>query len=61
MYESVESGISSLMVIPRTTQEIEEDIRREEVASEYPKTRTKLEALQMKNQIQGAHQETGIN
>ena len=30
MYESAESGISPLMVIPRTTQEIEEDIRREE-------------------------------
>ena len=29
MYESAESGISPLMVIPRTTQEIEEDIRRE--------------------------------
>ena len=27
-YESAESGISPLMVIPRTTQEIEEDIRR---------------------------------
>ena len=30
MYESVESGISPLMVIPITTQEIEEEIRREE-------------------------------
>ena len=28
MYESSESGILSLMVIPRTTQEIEEEIRR---------------------------------
>ena len=28
MYESAESGISPFMVIPRTTQEIEEDIRR---------------------------------
>ena len=28
MYESAESGVSLLMVVPRTTQEIEEDIRR---------------------------------
>ena len=28
MYENVESGIAPLMVIPRTTQEIEEYIRR---------------------------------
>ena len=28
MYASTESGISPLMVIPRTTHEIEEDIRR---------------------------------
>ena len=28
MYESAESWISPLIVIPRTTQEIEEDIRR---------------------------------
>ena len=34
MYESSESGISPLMVIPRTTQEIEEEIRREEAAAE---------------------------
>ena len=33
MYESEKSGISTLLVIPRTTQEIEEEIRREE--SEY--------------------------
>ena len=32
MYESVESGISPLMMIPKTTQEIEEDILREEAA-----------------------------
>ena len=34
MYESAESGISPLMVIPRMTQEIEEEIRREEAESE---------------------------
>ena len=34
MYESVESGISPLMVIPRTTQEIKEDIRREEAEAD---------------------------
>ena len=28
MYESAESGISPLLVIPRNTQEIEEEIRR---------------------------------
>ena len=48
MYESADSGISSLMVIPRTTQEIEEEIRREEAESESQGTRTKAEALQMK-------------
>ena len=32
MYESPESGILPLMVIPRTTQDIEEDILREEAA-----------------------------
>ena len=40
MYESAESGISTLMVIPRTTQEIEEDIRREEAADGSQGTRT---------------------
>ena len=30
IYETAESGISPLMVIPNTTQDIEEDIRREE-------------------------------
>ena len=30
MYESAESGISPLMVIPRTTQKIEEEISRYE-------------------------------
>ena len=48
MYESAESGISPLMVIPRTTQEIEEDIRREEAEAESKGTRTQAESLQMK-------------
>ena len=48
MYESAESGISPLMVIPRMAQEIEEDIRREEAEDEYQGTRTYAEALQMK-------------
>ena len=48
MYESVESGISPSMVIPRTTQEIEEYIRREEVEAESQVTITQTEALQMK-------------
>ena len=34
MYESSESGISPLMVIPKTTQDIEEEIRREVAAAE---------------------------
>ena len=34
MYESAESGISPLMVIPRTKKETTEEIRREEAASE---------------------------
>ena len=46
MYESTESWISPLMVIPRTTQEIEEEIRREEAADESQGTRTQEEALQ---------------
>ena len=49
MYESAESGISPLMVIPRTTQEIEEEIRREEAEAESQGTRTQSEALHMKN------------
>ena len=61
MYESAESGISPLMVIPRTTQEIEEEIRRKEAKAEYQGTRTQVEALQMEKLIQGAHQETGMN
>ena len=48
MYESAESGISSLMVIPRTTKEIEEEIRREEAEAKSQGTRTQVEALQMK-------------
>ena len=34
IYGSSESGISPFMAIPRTTQEIEEEIRREEVEAE---------------------------
>ena len=48
MYESAESGISPLMVIPITTQEIEEEIRREEAEAEPQGTRTQAEALKMK-------------
>ena len=48
MYESAESEILPLMVIPRTTQEIEEEIRREEAATESQWTRTQAEALQTK-------------
>ena len=48
MYESMECGISPLMVIPRTTQDIEEEMRRKEVESESQGTRTQAEALQMK-------------
>ena len=48
MYESTESGISQLMVTPRTTQETEEDIRQEEVEAESQVTRTQSEALHMK-------------
>ena len=50
MYESAESGISPLMVIPITTQEIEGYIRRKESESESQGTRTQLEATQMKKQ-----------
>ena len=49
------------LVIPRTTQEIEEDIRRKDAEAEPQGTRTQVEALQIKNKIQGAHQETGTN
>ena len=48
MYESAESGISPLMVIPRTTQEIEEEIRREEAEDESQGTSTQEEALKVK-------------
>ena len=51
MYESAESGISPLVVIPRTTQDIGEVIRREEAEAESQGTRSQAEALQMKNQI----------
>ena len=48
MYESEESGISPLLVIPRITQETEEYIMQEEAAAESQGTRTQEEALQMK-------------
>ena len=48
MYEIEESGILPLMVIPRTTQETEEEIRKEEAESESQGKRTQAEALQMK-------------
>ena len=48
MYEIAESVISPLMVISRTTQEIGEEMRREEAESESQGTRTQVEALQMK-------------
>ena len=37
-----------MIVIPRTTQEIEEEIRREESEAQSKGTRTQAEALQMK-------------
>ena len=40
MYESTESGISLLVVIPRNTQKIEEEIRRKEAADESKVTIT---------------------
>ena len=40
MYDSAESGISPLIVIPRTTKEIEEEIRREEAEAESQGTGT---------------------
>ena len=61
MYESAESGISPLMVIPRTTQKTEEEIRQEKAEAESQGTRTQAEALHMKNQTQGANQETGMS
>ena len=47
MYERSENGISPLIVIPITTQDIEENIRREEVEAGSQGTRTQAEALQM--------------
>ena len=42
------------MVIPRTTQEIEEYIRRKDAEAESQGTRTQAEALQMKTIISKA-------
>ena len=48
IYESAESGILPLMVIPRTTQETKKNIRREEAEAESQGTITQAEALHMK-------------
>ena len=48
MYESAESGISPLTLIPRTTQETEEEIIREETEAESQGTRNQAGALHMK-------------
>ena len=48
MYESVESGISPLMVIPRTIQATKEDICLEEAAAKFQGIRSQYEALKMK-------------
>ena len=61
MYESAENGILPLMVIPRTTQQTEKEIWREEEAAESQGTRTQAEALHIKKNIQGAYQETGMS
>ena len=45
MYESAENEISPLMVIPRTTQEIEKYIRREEAEAESQGTGTQAETV----------------
>ena len=50
MYESADRKISQLMVIPRTTQEIEEEIRREDTEDESQGTRKPAQALQMKKE-----------
>ena len=50
MYESVESGISPFVVIPRTTQRIGEEISREEAEAESQGTRTQAEAPQTKKE-----------
>ena len=49
------------MVIPITTQEIEEEIRMKEAEAESQWKRTQAETLQIKKKIQGSHQETGTN
>ena len=46
--EGAEIDISPLMVIPRTTREIEESIWREEAAAESQGTRTQSESPKMK-------------
>ena len=56
MKKSSESGISPLVVIPRTTQDIEEEIRREEASEKSQRTRTKYEASQLEKLIQGSPQ-----
>ena len=48
MYEITESGISPLMVIPRTTQETEEEIGREEAEAESQGAQNQAEALHIK-------------
>ena len=45
MYDSAEIRISPLMVIPRTTQDIDKDIRQEEADDESKDTRTKFESF----------------
>ena len=47
MYESAESGISPLMVIPRTKQEIKVNIWQEEADAKYWGKQTQSEALHM--------------
>ena len=61
MYESAESGVSPLMVIPITTQEIEEEIRVEEAEAESQGKITQSEALQMKKADPRRHQEIGTS
>ena len=48
MYESAESGISPLTLIPRTPQEPEEELIREETEAESQGTRNQAGALHMK-------------
>ena len=61
IYDSVESGISLLMVIPRTTQEIEEEIRRKRQKLNHRGQEHKRRYSRRKKQIQGAHQEIGTS